>query len=1452
MTIYDEIIADNPSGYWDFQSLSGTQASDNSFYGNTAEVGGDLVQYPQAAASYKSIELGPGNMVDPSAAGISGDMYWAATYWVPGNCTLIATNAKAKTGSYSIKATYSGSGSYMQLYSQGSGAGGIPVIPGKQYTSKFSCLADTNTRSCYAALYWYKSDGTASSTSSNAGAAATNSSSVWTDYTCTATAPADAAYGIALLYISSPTAGDIFYVDDAGFFQGAVTDYAYPSDNIITYCERKTENLMSSAHASASSTSGLTLSGATITASGGEYTLTATGSALMYTYVTGDIPVTPGKMYTASINVTQNNSRIIYVGMQFLEGSRNYQTLGSSSLPQSLPAGYVGRVHVTSIAPPGTTHVRVLMPYAGTGSTSDVVKFNQLSLVENTLVDFALPGTTDFTPVNSTEYPVRSWNKVSDGKPFVFECTFRPESYESSIALYESYKNYSKASSYTFALVNGSNILTTVSTDYIFPGTQIYSSAGLIQGATVNRVMKSTFTVTTATRDATTITYTCPDHPFTVGQIVNVSGMTPTSYNISLPVTSTTTDTFTVTRTQSYAACTAGGTATLIQAELSRSASSNQTSAAAVYKQTNNSGIYYEDGQLVVKLCGRTKQWEYFEDKVVYNVPEIASYHLVVRINSGQVDIYLDGTLVKSSPISVPDYFDAIDGYRTRQIHGKTWISNVAVYNSDVKIDLIKNHAQAQNHPQNNLITYFTDNTTFFDISNDNRTLLDSLDSPSKTSWDSYTLTNVNTDGKTIGLQRYERAVATQPLDITYGVTTATLTATGIQWDSIAKIIDGDFAVTGTFKFSGYTQGSDSFDGQKFYVYDFESASARLSVYRELRDVSGTLKSYLVLSYTSNNVTLTESIDYTSYGTSFPSTTAFNIMVKRENNNFVLQSYDIGATTYSSATIVTENTASAINHAKLFIACDINENNFAFATINTIKAINNLNTTDDHTFMTASTIVEACSLPLNITSELRVYQRGSIVTDLISSKFNDDGTRDTNADIARISWEPELSNIVVQTSIDDGANYSAAISSGARIPTFTNNGDALAEITKVRASFETYDSENDVPQLYSLSAEYEDIGQIVSIDNAELLYPYGNYMIAKRNSYPTDCTKNTGLRFENGGGFYYAPDISRDNIITNWSFSSYDNWSTSNGLEELYVDPTLSSGFGFKIPFTTSVTLTGTEKLPVVVGQTYSACIYTKAMASATATLSINWYKDDDTSAGTATTSASHTLTNSITPVYISGTAPANSAYAKISVVFASGTAQDVTVDTAVFNEGASTVPLFVDNNKRSFTSPHQYKTVGMIVRPESGFSQTGTYTLFDYYDGTRRYRINNTSSGLQFTNFNKVYVDGVDTSANTLLPTAGWHNIVGTITGDYAICPQTNRKANFGMTYTNTEYGYWSFDSVWFQKTTATSTTVANDYAQIFGGSPQAVDDVLGSSLLTSEEYRTIITPRTLIPSSQ
>lgn len=1445
MTLYDEIIADNPSGYWDLQSLSGQNATDNSFYANTALVGGDLVQYPQAANSYKSIELGPGNMLEPAMSDVTGDLWAAEVLWTAANCTFGLSSTMAKHGTHSYRLT-SQSTTVLNFYSDINDISRAPVTPGKTYTAKFSCKSNLNVSNGYVRIHWYTNEGNTSSTVYSAGTSSANSNSAWVNHSVTAVAPSDAAYAVILLAITTPQMGQLFYVDEIGLFQGAPADFAYPLDNVIKYCERKTNNLVPLNIAEVSSTSGLNAAGADLTATNGEFIQTATITG--QTYTTMAHPVTPGKTYTASVNITQNNSRTVYIFMQMVNG--NHIIRNATFASNYLPAGVTGRLSVTGVATPGATSAYIYYTYVDVGSIGDVVKFNQCSFVENTLVDFALPNTTNFIPANITDYPVKTWTGVADKKPFIFECIFRPESYDSSIALYESYKNYNTFSPYCFSTVSGLKTMTALSQEQLFPGFKIYSSMGLAMNCLIQSSSTSSFAITGVTRDSSTITYTCPDHTFVTGQLVNVSGMEPAEYNWSNVVTSYTANTFTFTVSQSLGTATSYGVATIFRAETSRP---SMTTAAAGYVRlvpVNNSGIYYEDGQIIVKLCGRTKSWEYTEDKVFYNVPEIASYHLAVRINNGYVDIYLDGTLVKSSPINVPDYFYDVDGYRTRQIHGKSWISNVAVYNSDAKIDLIKSHAHTQVQSQDNLLNYFSDDTTYFDISNDNRTVLNSVTSPGKDRWESYTRNNVSIDASTIGLVRYTAPVAVHPESVTFASDNCVLTSTAIKFESVGRLISGDFAISGTFKFNGYTQNADSFDTQRFYVYDLQSSAARLSVFRELKDVSGTLKSYLTLEYIVGDQISSASIDYTSYGISFP-TTVFNIMIKRKGNTFVLSSYDVGVTTTSTATLDAD-TSAGLDSATCYIGGSVNDDNYSYVTVSNVKAIQNLDDTDDLSFMTGTTIMEACSLPLNITSEYKVYQRGYVTVELVSSKFDDDGARDLTADMTRVTWSPELSNITVQTSVDDGVNYSAAIDAGAKIPTFVNNGDSVAEITTIKVSFETYDSEDDIPRLYSLDAAIEDRGTIKSIDSTEQLYPYGNYIMPRLNSYPIDCTKNTGLRFANNGGFYYAPDISRDNIISNWSFSDYGDWSTTNGLEEVYTDPTLNSGYAFKIPFTTSVTLTCTEKLPVVASQPYSVCAYVKASAAATATVSILWYKDDDTSAGTTTTSASHTLTNAITPVYISGTASATAAYAKVQVVFSSGTPQDAVIDSAVFNEGTGTIPLIVDNSPAPFTAPHQYKTVGMLVRPESGFSQTGTYTLFDYYDGVNRYRINNDGTGLKFTGFNEVYVNGVNTAANALLPTAGWQHIVGTLTNDFAIYPQTNRKANFGMTYTNTEYGYWSFDSVWFQKSTATATTTTNDYKELFGKPPQSVDDTMGSSVLVGEDYRTIITPRTLIPSSQ
>ena len=117
----------------------------------------------------------------------------------------------------------------------------------------------------------------------------------------------------------------------------------------------------------------------------------------------------------------------------------------------------------------------------------------------------------------------------------------------------------------------------------------------------------------------------------------------------------------------------------------------------------------------------------------------------------------------------------------------------------------------------------------------------------------------------------------------------------------------------------------------------------------------------------------------------------------------MLSSYDLAVTTTKTATLDAD-TSAGLDSATCYIGGSVNDDNYSYVTVSNVKTIQNLDDADDLSFMTGTTIMEACSLPLNITSEYKVYQRGYATIELVSSKFDDDGARDLTADMQLLHY----------------------------------------------------------------------------------------------------------------------------------------------------------------------------------------------------------------------------------------------------------------------------------------------------------------------------------------------------------------------------------------------------------------------------------------------------------------
>jgi len=92
----------------------------------------------------------------------------------------------------------------------------IDVQAGNDYSALAEILAGTTGLTSYLALAWYNSSGTLISTSN--GTAAATSTSAWTGFSVTATAPTGTHYVLPQIVFESAAAGDLMYVDAAGVF----------------------------------------------------------------------------------------------------------------------------------------------------------------------------------------------------------------------------------------------------------------------------------------------------------------------------------------------------------------------------------------------------------------------------------------------------------------------------------------------------------------------------------------------------------------------------------------------------------------------------------------------------------------------------------------------------------------------------------------------------------------------------------------------------------------------------------------------------------------------------------------------------------------------------------------------------------------------------------------------------------------------------------------------------------------------------------------------------------------------------------------------------------------------------------------------------------------------------------------------------------------------------------
>lgn len=176
-----------------------------------------------AALALKVDDATVGNLLTANQASLESN---ATTGWVLlSDCTIAASSAQAKAGTYSLAATYAGA-AYGDFYTSAS----IPVVAGQTYTASVQSRAATTARSVAAGILWFNSGNTYQATTNGTGV--TNSASGWTRSLVTAVAPAGAAYARPFFRANSAANLEVHYFDEIGLWEGAGGQWALPGTPI--------------------------------------------------------------------------------------------------------------------------------------------------------------------------------------------------------------------------------------------------------------------------------------------------------------------------------------------------------------------------------------------------------------------------------------------------------------------------------------------------------------------------------------------------------------------------------------------------------------------------------------------------------------------------------------------------------------------------------------------------------------------------------------------------------------------------------------------------------------------------------------------------------------------------------------------------------------------------------------------------------------------------------------------------------------------------------------------------------------------------------------------------------------------------------------------------------------------------------------------------------------------
>jgi hypothetical protein len=195
---------------------------------------------PSLSASYDSVEgavlievQGTTNILSANVASIETD----ATGWaVDTNCSITRTTGQYSVGVASLQITATASGEAIVRT-----ASAYAVQANIGYAVTCQVKANTNARTTKVGIRWINSGGTTISTTF--GTAANDSTSAWTTFTATGTAPATAVTARVVVSVAGNASSEIHYLDKISFHAGTTATWTVGGFSNFTFdVEKSTDD----------------------------------------------------------------------------------------------------------------------------------------------------------------------------------------------------------------------------------------------------------------------------------------------------------------------------------------------------------------------------------------------------------------------------------------------------------------------------------------------------------------------------------------------------------------------------------------------------------------------------------------------------------------------------------------------------------------------------------------------------------------------------------------------------------------------------------------------------------------------------------------------------------------------------------------------------------------------------------------------------------------------------------------------------------------------------------------------------------------------------------------------------------------------------------------------------------------------------------------------------------